>query len=284
MSSQLNFCLPNSDNKIFLHPIDQEFENKSELNNFDDVELLKQSLLEEGVENSESFEVNVNVNVKFLLALDHEENFDDLSTEDDSLSLFGNEDNLETEIENNNLNEKNRKEMEDENLGVIKLKLSECLSKGYNLNRDNLDKENNIDSENLDSENNIDCENKASLSVSVSVSVSECKIEEKVSGSLKNEKDGLNNENDELTKTMTIQSEIKRIQNETMSNFRQYQLDTQYRMMMMRCYYDNLYKVNYADVIKRNHYQCQVAQNGQSQSATNSTQITNPDELKETTN
>jgi len=66
MTHQLSFSLPNFDEKIFLHAIDGNFDCKNSIS-----------------QNEIQEEMN-EVNVKFLLSLDDEENFNDTSTEGNS--------------------------------------------------------------------------------------------------------------------------------------------------------------------------------------------------------
>lgn len=66
MTHQLSFSLPNFNDKIFLHAIDGNFDCKNSIS-----------------QNEPQDEMN-EVNVKFLLSLDDEENFNDTSTEGNS--------------------------------------------------------------------------------------------------------------------------------------------------------------------------------------------------------
>ena len=159
----LNFSLPNKEEKIFLHAIDQQFEknNRSRDNspNKHFCDFHKVSLL-----NDSNPDSHFNVNVKFILSLDDDENFIDLSTEECS--------------ETDDFHKEN---FRDSSLPSEKPKIFDFL-----------------------------------------INIDECELK----------------------------SEINKIKADTLKNFRNFQIQMQNKMLMMKQYYDNVYKLKYMDMVK----------------------------------
>lgn len=154
-----SFSLTNSDERIFLHAVDGNFENSQNFVNKTEAQPQNFDVTcDKYLDEIHDDDIH-NVNVKFILSLDEEENFNDLSTEEGSEA----EDNLRDSIASSGDN----------------IQIKGKFSKIYDFLKEDL-----------------------------------------------------------------IKSGIEKIKSETVTNMRTYQIQIQNKMLMMKQYYDNLYKMN----------------------------------------